>query len=94
MICSKKIFLDNKERLHPKFKIHDLVRAADLRKLFPEGDTNTWSYKLYDITEINIDTIPSYRIDNLPERYNEALLKRTELSMKEKKDVMEALNIN
>ena len=30
---------------------------------------------MYKITEINNDTIPSYKIDNLPERYNEALLK-------------------
>ena len=94
MICLKKVFLDNKKRIHPKFKIHDLVRAADLRKLFSKGDTTTWSHIRYEITEIIIDTLPSYRIDNLPERYNEALLKRTELSMKEKKDVMEALKIN
>ena len=40
-----------------------------------------WSYKLYKLTEIINDTIPSYRIDNLPERYNEALLKKTELTM-------------
>ena len=27
-----------------------------------------WSYKLYEITEIINDTLPSYKIDNLPER--------------------------
>ena len=81
----KNFFLNNKKRIHPKFKIHDLVRAADLRKVFSKGDTTTWSHKLYEFTEMFIDTLPSYRIDNFPERYNEALLKRTELSMKEKK---------
>ena len=40
-----------------------------------------WSYKFYKLTEIFNDTIPSYRIDNLPERYNEALMKKTELTM-------------
>ena len=38
---------------------------------------------MYKITEIIKDTISIYRIDNLPERYNEALLKKTELTMKE-----------
>ena len=33
------------------------------------------------------------KMDNLPQRYNEALLKKTELSLKENKDVMKKLNI-
>ena len=37
------------------------------------------------------DTNPSYRIDNLKERFNESLLKKTELTIKEKKDVMKKL---
>ena len=53
-----------------------------------------WSYKLYRITEIINDTIPTYHIDNLPERYNEALLKKTKLSMKENNNVMKKLNLN
>ena len=41
------------------------------------------------------DTIPSYHTDNLPEHFNEALLKKkTELSLKKIKDVMKALNLN
>ena len=48
---------------------------------------------MFKITEITQDTIPSYRLDNLPERYNAALLKKTELTMKENKDVMKALNL-
>ena len=49
---------------------------------------------MYKIIEIINDTIPSSRIDNLPERNIEALLKKTELSMEENKDVMKALKIN
>ena len=71
----------------------DLVRTADLKRTFSKGDTTNWSYKLYKITEIINDTIPSYRIDNLKERYNESLLKKTELSMKENDSVMKKLNI-
>ena len=80
--------------MRPKFQVNDLVRTADLKKKFSKGDTTNWSYKLYEITEIINDTIPSYKIDNLKEKYNEALLKKTELTMKEKKHVMKALNLN
>ena len=37
----------------------DLVRTADLRKTFSKSDTTNWSNKLYKITDIVIDTIPS-----------------------------------
>ena len=53
-------------------------------KRFSKGDTINWSYKLYKITEISNDTIPSYKFDILPERYNEALLRKTELTLKKK----------
>ena len=38
------------------------------------------------------DTIPSYRIDNLPELYTEVVLKKIEITLKESRDVMKALN--
>ena len=68
--------------MKPKIQINDLVRTADLKKTFSKGDTTTWSYILYTITEIIIDTIPSYKTDKLNERYNKSLLKRTNLSLK------------
>ena len=52
-----------------------------------------WSYKLHKITEIINDTLPSYRLDNLKERYNESLLKKTELTLKENNTVMKKLNL-
>ena len=79
-----KNLLDKRKKIKPKFEIGDLVRTADLKKTFSKGNTTNWSYKLYKITEIINDTIPSYHIDNLPERYNESLLKNTELSLKNK----------
>ena len=75
--------LDKRKKIKPKFQINDLVPVADLKKTFSKGDTTNWSFKLYKITEIINDTIPSYKIDNLPERYNEALLKKTELTLKD-----------
>ena len=89
-----KNLLDKRKKITPKFQINDLVRVADLKKTFSKGDTTNWSYKLYKITEIINDTLPSYKIDNLPERYNESLLKKTVLSLKQNKDVMKALNLN
>ena len=88
-----KILLDKRKKIKPKFQINNLVRTADLKRTFSKGDTTNWSYKLYKITEILNETIPSYRLDKLPERYNESLLKKTELTMKENNSVMKKLNI-
>ena len=89
-----KNLLDKRKKIKPKYEIGNLFRTTDLKKTFSKGDTTNWSYKLYKITEIIKDTIPSYKIDNLPERYNESLLKKTELTMKENKDVMKKLSID
>ena len=89
-----KNLLDKRKKVSPKFQLNEFVRVADLKKTFSKGDTTNWSYRLYKITEILNDTIPSYRIDNLKERYNESLLKKTELTYKENKDVLKALNLN
>ena len=85
---------DKRKKITPKFQISDLVRTANLKKTFSKVDTTNWSYKFYKITEILNDTIPSYRIDNLPERYKESLLKKTELTLKENNTVIEKLNLN
>ena len=89
-----KNLLDKRKKVKPKFQINDLVRTADLKRTFSKSDTTNWSYKLYKITEIINDTIPASKIYNLPERYNEALLKKTELSLKQNKDVMKKLRID
>ena len=48
---------------------------------------------LYTITEVIHDTIPSYRINYLPERYNENLLLPTKLSLEENNQVMKELSL-
>ena len=85
--------LDKRKKIKPKFQINDLVRVADLKKTFSKGDTTNWSYKLYKIAGIVNVTIPSYKINNLPERYNESLLKKTDLTLKENDSVMKKLNL-
>ena len=89
-----KNLLYKRKKLKAKHEIGDLVRTAESKKTFSKPDTTNWSYKLYEITEIIKDTIPSYKINNLEERYNQSLLKKTELSLKQNKDVMKALNLN
>ena len=86
--------LHKRKKVKPNFQINNLVRVADLKRTFSKGDKTNWSYKLYNITEIINDTIPSYKINNLKERYNESLLKKTELSLKQNKDVMKKLKID
>ena len=78
----------------PKFQINNPVRVAGLKKKFSKRNTTNWSYKLCKITKIIKDTIPSYKHDNLPERYNKALLKKTELTMIENGSVMKKLNLS
>ena len=64
---------DKRETQKPKFKIGQLVRTADIKRVFSKGDSTNYSFKIYTITEVIRDTISSYRIDYLPERYNENL---------------------
>ena len=84
---------DNREVLKSKFNLGQLVRTADIKRVFSKGDSTNWSYKLYTITEVIHDTIPSYRIDYLPERYNENLLLPTKLSLEQNNQVMKNLNL-
>ena len=84
---------DDREKQKPKFKLGQLVRTADIKKVFSKGDSTNYSYKLYTITEVIHDTIPSYRIDYLPERYNQNLLLPTKLSLGENNQVMKELNL-
>ena len=84
---------DRRVKQKPKFKLGELVRTADIKKVFSKGDSTNYSYKLYTITEIIHDTIPSYRIDYLPERYNQNLLLPTKLSLEENNQIMRELNL-
>ena len=71
-----KHLLDKRKKTKSKFQVNDFVRVADLLKTFSKGDTTKWSFKFFKITEIINDTLPSYRLDNLPERYNASLKQR------------------
>ena len=70
-----------------------MVRTADIKRVFSKSDSTNYSYKLYTITEVIHDTIPSYRIDYLAERYSENLLLPTKLTLDENNQVMRKLNL-
>ena len=84
---------DRRVKRQAKFKLGDLVRTADIKRVFSKGDSTNYSYKLYTITEVIHDTIPSYRINYLPERYNQNLLLPTKLSLEQNNQVMKKLNL-
>ena len=84
---------DDRQKQRPKYKLGQLVRTADIKKVFWKGDSTNWSYKLYIIIEVIHDTIPSYRINYLPERCNQNLLLPTKLTLEENNKVMKDLNL-
>ena len=84
---------DQRIKQPPKYKLGQVVRTADIKKVFSKGDSTNWLSKLYTITEVIHDTIPSYRIDYLPERYNENLILPTKLSLEENNQIMKELNL-
>ena len=84
---------DRRRKLNPKYKLGHLVRTADIKNVFSKGDSTNYSYMLYTITEDIHDTIPSYRNNYLPERYNENLLLPTKLYLEENNKVVKELNL-
>ena len=84
---------DRRVKQQPKFKLGDVVRTSDIKRVFSKGDSTNSSYKLYTITEIVRDIIASKRLNYLPERYNENLLLPIKLTLDENNTVMKELNL-
>ena len=94
---NEKVVIDNlrddREKQQPKYKLGQVFRTADIKRVFSKCDSTNYSYKLYTIPEVIHDTIPSYRIDYLPERYNENLLLPTKLTLEQNNKIMKDLNL-
>ena len=84
---------DRRNRQKSKFHLSQLVRTTDIKKVFSKGESTYYSYNLYTITEAIHDTMPSYRINYLPERYNQSLLLPTKLSLEENNQGIKELNL-
>ena len=84
---------DKREQRVPKYKLGDLVRTADIKKVLSKRDSTNHRHELYTVTQMIYDSIPTYRINYLPERYNENLMRSTKLTLEENNQVMEKLNL-
>ena len=95
---NKKLVFDNlknrRQKQKPKFKLGQLVRTADNKKIFSKGDSTNSSDKLFPISEVLHDTIPSYRINYLTGRYIQNLSLTTKLTLEENNQVMKKLNLS
>ena len=93
---NEKILFDNlkqiRENQSPKFKLAQLVRVADIKKVFSMTDSTNSSYQFYTITEVLYDTISSYKLKYKPERYNQNLLLLTKLTLEENNPKMKKRN--
>ena len=85
---------DRRVRQKPKLKLGNSVRTADIKRVFGKGDSTNWSYKLYTITEVIHDSVPSYQIHFLAERYIQNLLFSTKLSLEQNKKNYERTEFN
>ena len=84
---------DQLVRQQQKFKLGQLVRTADIKRVFSKGDSTNYSYELYTKTEVIHDTKPSYRIIYLLERHKQNLLLPTKLSLEENNKVIKELKL-
>ena len=84
---------DRRVRQQSKFSLGQVVRTADIKRVFNKGDSTNYSYILYTITEVIHDNIPSYRIENLRETFIENLLPPTKLTLGENNQIMKKLSL-
>ena len=80
---------DKREKHEPRINLGHLVRTFYDKRVSSENDSTNWSYKLYKITEIIHYTISSYKINYLPGRLHENLLRSTDITLDENFWVME-----
>ena len=75
-----------------KFEDSCLVGSAEKSKISSKNVTTNWSHKIYTKTKFVEYTMPTYRINRVAERYNEALLKNSTLTL-EKSKLLKTLGI-
>ena len=84
-------FLHKRKKTQPKYRRCELVRTADLKRFFSKADKTNWCFMLFEIAENINGTITRYRAEDLTERYDEALLEKAKLTLKENERIMKAL---
>ena len=84
---------DRRNKQQPNYKLGQLVRTAEIERVFSKAESTNYSYKLYTKTEFILDTIPCYKMDYLPDRYNEILLLPTKLPLEKNDQIMKKLKL-
>ena len=75
-----------------EYKLGQITRNADDKKVLSYGDTTNWSYELNTITKKENYTSFSNRINYLFERNNGSVFRARKLTLHEYNLVMEKLN--
>ena len=75
---------EKRKKMKQNFELTELAGTADKKIILSKFVKLNWIFNLYTITESNKGTLPTYWRKNLPERCNEALLKKTGVTSNEK----------
>ena len=67
-------FKDNRETQKPKFNLAQIVRTADIKRVFSKEESESFNYNPYTITQIIHNTIPSYMLNYKSERLNKTFI--------------------
>ena len=84
---------DNREIQKPKFNLGQLVRTADIKRVFSKGDSTNWSSKIHTKTEKIHDTIPSFRINYFPQDIMKTYCYQQKQSLDENNQRMQEINL-
>ena len=84
----------NREFGKPEVNPGHLVRTIDIQKVLIKREGTNHSYKLYTITEVLHNTLTSYRLNYLTDRYNRNLLLPTKLSLDANQSSYERIELN
>ena len=82
---------DDTVKEKPKCKLGQLAIPSFIRSVSSSGESTNYSNEVYSITEVFHDTIPSFRINYLCERYNDKFLRSRSVTLDENNKVMKKL---
>ena len=87
----KSNFQNKRKKRKTKNKLRDSASTAFIKIVFSQVDSTKWSKTFQAVTQITDDTIPSCRIDYLPKKYKEFLLRPINITLDENNLVIKKL---
>ena len=62
---NKRVYIDEHNEKHSRFKVGDRVRISKFKNMFPKGYTPNWSSEIFIVDKVN-DTVPyTYNLKDL-----------------------------